>query len=154
MIFLTILVISIFFGGANASSELSLDLTGYVDPEVNIERIDDNGEVMDIFSRRESRYRITSNVDKGVRINFSTQYNWRLKHETLSDQFIPFYGVFRGVNKTEIVGKESDSVEVDRSDFVDGEYEFSMIFHSNIRMKELHSGKYYGRIIISVSAAS
>ncbi len=139
------------FGEVCASSEVSLNLTGYVDPEVNIERIDDKGDALDIFSREESRYRITSNIDKGVSINFRTQHDWQLKHETQPDKFIPYKGVFKGVSKTVEVNNETDSVIVDQKDFTNGEYEFGMIFKSKSRMKELIAGKYSGCVTISVS---
>lgn len=148
-----LLIFGEIFASSELFSEVSLDLTAYVDPEVNIERID-NGGTVDIFSRAESRYRITSNVDKDVKIFFNSQNNWNLKSENNAEAFIPYEGVFKSGNQEEILKSNTDLVSIKQSDFFDREYEFSMIFRpaQGSSMKNFTAGRYYDRITISVSA--
>ena len=145
------LIFGLFFGNIRASSEVSLDLTAYVDPEVNIERIDDGGD-LDIFTRTERRYRVTSNVEKNVKVTFRSQNGWKLKHESNDAAFIPYEGIFRGNNHEDVIGKESDLVELKQDEFLNQEYEFRMIFKAIGSMKDFSAGKYFDRVTISVSA--
>ena len=148
------------FGGVYASSEVSLDLTGCVDPEVNIERIDDNGKTLDIFDQVEARFRVTSNIDEKVKVTFKTQNEWRLlrrgKEGLLEGNSkvnsISYEGLFRGNNKYEIVNKDSDSIILEKSDFVEQEYEFGVIFRSTEKIKNIEAGKYFEHVTISVSS--
>jgi len=143
------------FGEVCASSEVSVDLVGYVDPEVNIERVDDNG-TLNIFGRNEARFRITSNVDENVKVTFKSQNNWKLIHRDNSEKFIPYKGLFMGNNKIDSVSlnQRSEFVVIDKTDFVDKEYEFDVIFSPVAKMKILEAGSYYGRVTISVSSAN
>lgn len=144
-----IVVFSVFFTEIFASSEVSLNLKAYVDPEVNIERIDDSGD-LDIFSKAERCYRITSNVEKTVKVTFRSQNGWKLKHESNCNVFIPYEGIFRGNNREEVVGKNSDIIDLEYDEFRDQEYEFRMIFKSIGSMKNFSAGRYFDRVTISV----
>ena len=145
----------LLFGEVYASSEVSIDLMGYVDPEVNIERVDDNG-TLNIFGRNEARFRVTSNVDDNVRVTFKSQNNWKLIHRDDPEKFIPYEGLFRGNNKIDsvILNPKTEFVTVDKNDFVDKEYEFGVIFKPVAKIKIQAAGSYYGRVTISVSSAS
>lgn len=149
------LLFFLFFGEVCASSEVSVDLMGYVDPEVNIERIDDKG-VLNIFGNDEARFRVTSNIDDNVRVTFKAQNDWKLLHKDDPERFIPYEGLFKGNNgiNSIFVNQKLESVVIDKSDFVDKEYEFGVIFKSTTKMKSLKAGNYYGRVIISVSCAN
>lgn len=145
------------FGSVSASSEVSLDLSGYVDSQVNIERIDDNG-TLNIFDRTESRFRVTSNLEN-VKVTFKAQNEWKLLHEDDPKGFITYEGLFKGNNKSQIVNNDSDSVTLNqKSDFAEGECEFGVIFRATEKIKEkkalLTAGRYYGRVTISVSSGS
>ncbi len=149
------LIFLLLFEEVCASSEVSVDLMGYVDPEVNIERIDDNG-ILDVFSGNEARFRITSNVDGDVKVTFKAQNDWKLQHKDDPERFVPYEGLFKGNNRVGLisVNRESESVDVDKNDFVDKEYEFGVIFKSIARIKTLKAGSYYGSVTISVSSAN
>ena len=136
-----------------ASSEVSLDLAAYVDSEVNIERIDDGEDCLDIFSQAERRYRVTSNVEKNVKVTFQSQNEWKLKHESNDGVFIPYKGIFRGNNHEEVVEKKSNVVELKQDEFSDQEYEFLIIFKAIGSMKDFSAGKYSDRVTISVSSS-
>lgn len=143
-----------FFEGACASSEIFLDLVGCVDPEVNIERIDSGG-TLNIFDQNEARFRVTSNVDKDVKVSFKAQNGWKLRHKDNPEKFVPYEGLFKRNNRVGLisVNRESESVNIDKNDFVDKEYEFGVIFRSTAKIKTLKAGDYYGRVTISVSYA-
>jgi len=138
-----------------ASSEVSIDLMGYVDPEINIERIDNNG-ILNIFDCAEARFRVTSNTDDKVNVSFKARNNWKLLHKDNPEKFIPYEGLFKGNNKIDsvTVNQKSEVVVIDKNEFVDKEYEFGVIFRSTAEMKTLGAGNYYGRVTISVSSAS
>lgn len=143
----------LLFGEVYASSEVSVDLIGYVDPEVNIERIDDNG-ILDVFSNNEARFRVTSNVDSDVKVSFKAQNDWKLQHKDNPEEFLPYEGLFKGNNGGGLtLNCESEFVVIDKNDFVDKEYEFGVIFKSTARIKTLKAGSYYGRVTITVSSA-
>ncbi len=148
-----IICFAIFFllNNVDASPEVSLDLRAYVDPEVNIERIDDSGD-LDIFSRAERRYRITSNVEKDVKVTFQSQNGWKLRHENDDKAFISYEGIFRGTNREEVIGEKNNVVSLAQSDFLDQEYEFCMMFKAIGSMKNFAAGRYFDRVTISVSA--
>ena len=143
----------LLFGEVCASSEVSVDLKGYVDPEVNIERIDDIG-VLNIFGNDEARFRVTSNIDDNVKVTFKAQNDWKLLHKDDPERFIPYEGLFKGNNRVDSisVNRKSESVVIDKNDFVDKEYEFGVIFKSTMKIKSLKAGNYYGRVTISVSS--
>ena len=140
-----------FFGEVCASSEVSLDLTGYVDPEVNIERIDSNG-ALDIFQKIAAYYRVTSNTEKNVRVTFSSRNGWKLKNKDDDSLFIPYAGEFSGRDRDVTVGEGNDSVLVEKDSFGDSqEYDFRIVFASIGSMKNFAAGRYYDRVTISVS---
>lgn len=139
------------FGSIYASSEVSLDLTAYVDPEVNIERIDSNG-TLDIFQRIPACYRVTSNTEKNVKVSFSSRNGWRLKNENCNSSFISYVGEFSGRDRNVTVGEDNDSVLIEKDSFCDSEYDFKVVFISTGSMKNFAAGKYYDRVTISVSA--
>lgn len=149
------------FGSVYASSEVSLDLTGYVDSCLNIERIDDNG-TLNIFDRVESCFRVTSNINKNVMVTFKASNEWKLlpKDDTPAGETselknsIPYEGLFKRNNKSQIVNKDSNSVTLEESDFKNKEYEFSVIFRAKEKLVNLSAGRYYGRVTISVSPAN
>lgn len=150
----------LLFGEACAASEVSLDLTAYVDPEVNIERIDSNG-ALDIFQKVPACYRVTSNTEKNVKVTFSSRNGWKLKNEDGSQgakdgngksPLIPYVGEFSGRDHNATVGEGNESVIVEKDCFYDHEYDFMVIFRSTGSMKNFAAGKYYDRVTISVSA--
>lgn len=145
-----IVFLSIFFGSIYASSEVSLDLTAYVDPEVNIERIDSNG-TLDIFQRIPACYRVTSNTEKNVKVSFSSRNGWKLKNENGNSSFISYVGEFSGRDRNVTVGEGNDSVLIEKDSFCDSEYDFKVVFISTGSMKNFAAGKYYDRVTISVS---
>ncbi|MBO7454066.1 MAG: hypothetical protein J6T91_01620 [Alphaproteobacteria bacterium] len=138
------------FGSIYASSEVSLDLTAYVDPEVNIERIDSNG-TLDIFQRIPACYRVTSNTEKNVKVSFSSRNGWKLKNENGNSSFISYVGEFSGRDRNVTVGEGNDSVLIEKDSFCDSEYDFKVVFISTGSMKNFAAGKYYDRVTISVS---
>lgn len=147
------------FGSIYASSEVSLDLTAYVDPEVNIERIDSNG-TLDIFQRIPACYRVTSNTEKNVKVSFSSRNGWKLKNEngdreskneSNNSSFISYVGEFSGGDRNVTVGEGNDSVLIEKDSFCDSEYDFKVVFRSTGSMKNFAAGKYYDRVTISVS---
>lgn len=138
------------FGSIYASSEVSLDLTAYVDPEVNIERIDSNG-TLDIFQRIPACYRVTSNTEKNVKVSFSSRNGWKLKNENGNSSFISYVGEFSGRDRNVTVGEGNDSVLIEKDSFCDSEYDFKVVFRSTGSMKNFAAGKYYDRVTISVS---
>lgn len=138
------------FGSIYASSEVSLDLTAYVDPEVNIERIDSNG-TLDIFQRIPACYRVTSNTEKNVKVSFSSRNGWKLKNENGNSSFISYVGEFSGGDRNVTVGEGNDSVLIEKDSFCDSEYDFKVVFRSTGSMKNFAAGKYYDRVTISVS---
>lgn len=140
-----------FCGEVLASSEVSLDLTGYVDPEVNIERLDNNG-TLDIFQKVASYYRVTSNTEKNIKVTFSSKNGWKLKKEGNDSVFIPYVGEFSGRDRDVTVGEISDSVVIEKDSFYDREYDFKVVFGTTGSMKNFDAGRYYDRITISVSA--
>lgn len=148
------------FGNAYAFSEVSLDLTAYVDPEVNIERIDSNGS-LDIFQKIPACYRVTSNTEKNVKVTFSSRNGWKLKNEngdreskgeSSKSSFISYVGEFSGKDHNMVVGDGNDSVIIEKGSFFDHEYDFKVVFKSTGSMKNFAAGKYYDRVTISVSA--
>lgn len=148
-----------FFEQISASSEVSLDLTAHVDPEVNIERIDSNG-ILDIFQRIPACYRVTSNTKKNIKVTFSSRNDWTLKNENGGQELkngneksllIPYIGEFSGRDRNVTVGKGNESVIIKEDCFYDHEYDFSIVFRSTKTMKNFDAGKYYDRITISVS---
>lgn len=131
------------------SSEVSLDLTGYVAPEVNIERIDDR-KTLDVFSHDEAHFRITCNEDKNVIVTFNTKNNWKLLSE--NGNSISYQGVFKRNDGTEEKVKEdSNRVVVDKNEFTDTVFEFGTIFVPI--EKNPKSGKYSDQVTISVSTS-
>lgn len=156
----TSFLVLFLFGSIYASSEVSLDLTAYVDPEVNIERIDSNGS-LDIFQKIPACYRVTSNTEKNVKVTFSSRNGWKLKNENGSREskeesckssFISYVGEFSGRDHNVVVEDGSDSVIIKKDSFYDHEYDFKVVFRSTGSMKNFVAGKYYDRVTISVSA--
>ena len=139
------------FGEVGAASEVSLDLTGYVDPRVNIERIDSNG-TLDIFQKVATYYRVTSNTEKNVKVSFSSKNGWKLKKKDDNSAFIPYAGEFSGRDRNVTIGKDFDSVVIEKNSFYDQEYDFKVVFGSTGVMKNFDAGEYYDRMTISVSA--
>ncbi len=132
----------------SANTSVSLDLTGHIDPEVNIERID--GEtVLDIFKNDEARFRVTCNDDRKVTVTFNTKNNWKLL--SADGNSICYEVNFKGNNRTEVVKEKNNTVDIDNNEFVNSEYEFSVSFKSV--EKNLKAGEYFDRITISVSTA-
>ncbi len=130
-----------------ANREVSLNLVGYVDSEVNIERIDNNSDV-NILQNNEVRFRITCNANKSVRVTFETANNWKLLSK--SGGFIPYKGIFKRDNGSETEVKAgSNSVIVDKNEFVDTSFKFRTTFvHTE---KNLISGTYSDKVTVSVS---
>ncbi len=145
------LLLFFFFGEVCASSEVSLDLVGCVDPEVNIERIDSNG-TLDIFQKVAAFYRVTSNTEKNVRVTFFSRNGWKLKNKDDNSSFIPYAGEFFGKDRDATIGEGNDSVLIEKSSFCNQEYDFKVVFGSTGSMKNFVAGRYYDRITISVSA--
>ncbi len=128
-------------------ASVSLNLTGYVDPEVNIERID-NRKTLDIFKNEEARFRVTCNNDKAVTVTFNTKNEWRLLSE--NENAISYEGVFKGKGRTEtVVGAQNNTVDIHNYEFENSEYEFGITFRATER--NLKSGKYSDCVTISVS---
>ena len=70
---------------------------------------------------------------------------------------MPYEGLFKKNNRVDLisVNRESESVDIDKNDFVDKEYEFDVTFNeSATKIKALKSGSYYERVTISVSSAN
>lgn len=131
------------------SSEVSLDLTGYVAPEVNIERTD-NRKALDVFKHDEAHFRITCNEDKNVIVTFNTKNNWKLLSE--NGNSISYQGIFKRNNGTEEKVKEnSNLVIVDKNEFIDTVFEFRTVFVPI--KKNPKAGKYSDQVTISVSTA-
>ena len=129
-----------------SNTSVSLDLKGYVDPEVNIERID-KGTTLDIFKNNKARFKVTCNNNKTVVVTFNTKNNWKLLSK--DGNSISYEGRFKGENRSETVNEEKNAVDIHNYEFANSEYKFDVSFKSN--EKNLKAGEYYDRITISVS---
>ena len=128
-------------------ASVSLDLKGYVNPEVNIERID-RGTTLDIFKNDEARFRVTCNNDKTVVVTFNTVNDWKLLSK--DGNSISYEGSFKGKdNRTEVINEEKNTVSINNSELTDSKYEFGVKFKPI--EENLKAGEYSDRITISVT---
>ena len=146
-LFLASLLLYCFSSGA--ACDVELELKGSVDPNLNIERIDEGGTI-DVFSKRETRYRIVSNVDKDIDVLFTSRNGWILKSDKGNE--IP-YEVEVCVNGSEtIVDKDNQSRTISKDNFVDKKCEFSAKFSAKGSVEEYSAGDYSDKIQVSVTA--
>ena len=146
-LFLASLLLYCFSSGAACNVEL--EVKGSVDPNLNIERIDEGGTI-DVFSKRETRYRIVSNVDKDIDVVFTSRNGWVLKSDVGNE--IP-YEVEVDVNGNEtVVDKDNPSRTISKDSLVDKKCEFSAKFSAKGSIEECSAGDYSDKIQVSVTA--
>ena len=146
-LFLASLLLYCFSSGAACNVEL--EVKGSVDPNLNIERIDEGGTI-DVFSKRETRYRIVSNVDKDIDVVFTSRNGWILKSDKGNE--IPYEVRIYENGDDSIVDKDNPSRTISKDNFVDKKCEFSAKFSAKGSIEEYPAGDYSDKIQISVTA--
>ena len=136
-----------------ADREVSLNLQAVVDPELNIERIDDNGTI-DLFQRVPSNYRIISNSGESVKVIVTTDNNWEVKTQD-KQKSIPYAAEFRGQDG--LLGNldtNNQKIKIEKERLLDSKrYEFSLMFKSMQSIENYAAGTYSDRIHVSVKPA-
>lgn len=122
------LLLFLCFSSAESAPRVELKLKAVVDAQLDIVRIDNNGDI-NLFEAKESRYRVTSNENKNVTVTVETKNNWQAKKEDISEgKGIPYQAIFRSNDEDKELGIEQNSVKIDKNDFENNQYEFSLIF--------------------------
>ena len=143
------------FTAVNSAPKVELNLKAVVYPQLNIERVDNNGDI-DLFSRTESQYRIISNHDGDVKVTVSTVNGWKAKKisedEGGEGKEIPYRALFKSADKEEGLHSEKNDTVVKKESFKDKKYEFRLIFYSEKSISEYSAGTYTDTITVNISA--
>ena len=138
------------FFSLGASPTVELEIKCSVDRELNLERVDDQSSI-DIFSRKEIRYRVVSNVDADVEVTFISQNDWVLKSDDRMKE-IPYHGAFFAAGVNSIVDSDKISEIIPRDKIRDKVCEFSVIFSPKNLSKQYPAGKFSDKITISLGS--
>ncbi|MBR1734763.1 MAG: hypothetical protein IJ730_04870 [Alphaproteobacteria bacterium] len=151
-------LIGFCFYSAHADTKIHLNVKASIDPTLNIERIDNNGDI-DIFQRQASYYRIVSNIYNNVEVHVETANNWKAKKNEPSEtndesNFISYKANFRGDNIDQDLDSTINHVEISKEYFKESVYEFSLLFYpeKSLKEKKYAPGNYSDTITVSVKA--
>ena len=150
-ILLNFLLICCF--SAESATKVELNLRAVVCSQLNIERIDNNGDI-DLFGRKESRYRVISNEGKNVIVAVDTANKWKAKRDGEGEnKEIPYRAKFTGDgNKEAWLSEGKNEVKIENSEFENNQYEFSLVFYTEQSINTYSAGTYTDTITVNVVA--
>ena len=136
-----------------ADKEVSLNLRAVVDPELNIERIDDSGTI-DLFERVPSNYRIISNSGQSVEVTVTTDNNWVVKTQDRQNS-IAYAAEFKGQDgHSGRLDADNPKIKIEKERLQDSKrYEFSLLFKAKESIEDFPAGTYSDRIHVTVTSA-
>ena len=149
---------------AESDNKVQLNLKAVVDKQLNIIRIDNNGDI-NIFDRPETKYQVISNLRNNVKVSVQTKNNWKLvkedakspeeakEEEKEGDNTIDYYADFKSLTQTVRLGKGKDNTVINQSDFQENCSEFSLVFGVDEAMKtKRRAGTYGDTVTVHVTA--
>lgn len=148
---------------AECDTKVQLNLKAHIDEQLNIERIDNNGDI-DIFDRPETKYRVVSNLNNNVKVSIQTQNDWKLlpedakSHEKSaekdkgSENAIAYHAEFKSSAQSVRLGRDNANTIIKEAEFADNCSEFSLVFCADDALNNHKAGSYGDKITISVTA--
>lgn len=144
------------FVSAEAERKVELNLKASVDPLLNLERLDNNGDI-NLFDRTESHYRIAANQQRNVKVTISTRNRWKAKRIGGNDvderDSITYRAQFKGQDSAEDdLGADKEYTEIKQDRFNGNCYEFSLIFYPEKSVSKYNAGNYSDTITVNIAA--
>ncbi|MDR1362215.1 MAG: hypothetical protein LBJ16_03300 [Holosporaceae bacterium] len=133
-----------------ANNSTSLQLKAVIDPVVNIIRIDNEDEELDVLKGPSANFSIVSNGGKGAEIVFNTAHNWRLQKSDDESKVIEYKCLVDSEELDTSSGTGTVSVAEDKFD--GSRYNFKASFHVKDSDITYESGSYADTVNISVNS--
>lgn len=159
----SILVLFSVLTEVGSDNKVQLKLTGVIDEQLNIVRIDNNGDI-NIFERPETKYQVISNLDNNVKVTIHTKNGWKLIREGAKDadeakdgaqeNSIDYYVDFKSSTQTVKLDRDKNSTVINKSDFQENCSEFSLIFgavDASLKARP-KAGTYSDTVTVNVTA--